>query len=232
MDAKYKLFKKASAQVVVDLGFAPGSWSQVALERTQPDGYILGIDLIPAQPPRGVSTIQGNFLSPGVQGMVKAYLIEEEGRRKEEKRAAKKEKREREKGSPAPEQEGRSGLAEGKAEAEAENTIDGTAGEVKKSQAETQTKKEEEGGKEVDEGTVITEQPSYIDMERTAVRTSELESGRVNPATGASETADLITLKDKKGLRLVDVCLVPPFPQFFFGYGVKMGFRIANQHLD
>ena len=35
---------------------------------------MLGIDVIPAQPPRGVSTIQGNFLSPSVQEEVKRYL--------------------------------------------------------------------------------------------------------------------------------------------------------------
>ena len=55
-------------------GFAPGSWSQVAVNRTTPDGRVIGIDLIPAQPPRGVSTIQGNFLSPAVQDEVRAYV--------------------------------------------------------------------------------------------------------------------------------------------------------------
>ncbi|KAI0855929.1 23S ribosomal RNA methyltransferase [Xylaria cubensis] len=74
MDAKYKLFKRN--QTVIDLGYAPGSWSQVAVERTKPHGRIVGIDLIPAQPPKGVSTIQGNFLSPVVQNIVKEYLVE------------------------------------------------------------------------------------------------------------------------------------------------------------
>lgn len=55
-------------------GFAPGSWSQVAVNRTAPNGRVVGIDLIPAQPPRGVSTIQGNFLSPTVQAEVRAYV--------------------------------------------------------------------------------------------------------------------------------------------------------------
>ncbi|WQF89135.1 Putative ribosomal RNA methyltransferase, FtsJ domain-containing protein [Colletotrichum destructivum] len=72
MDAKYRIFRKG--QTVVDLGYAPGSWSQVAAERTKPNGRILGIDIIPAQPPKGVSTIQGNFLSPDVQDMVKEHL--------------------------------------------------------------------------------------------------------------------------------------------------------------
>ncbi|EPE10005.1 ribosomal rna methyltransferase mrm2 [Ophiostoma piceae UAMH 11346] len=53
-----------------------GSWSQVAVERTKPNGRVVGIDLIPAQPPRGVSTIQGNFLSPAVRELVKELLAQ------------------------------------------------------------------------------------------------------------------------------------------------------------
>ncbi|KZF20111.1 FtsJ-domain-containing protein [Xylona heveae TC161] len=74
MNEKYKIFKKG--QTVVDLGYAPGSWSQVAVDRTAPNGRIIGIDIIPAQPPRGVSTIQGNFLSPQVQAEVKHFLLD------------------------------------------------------------------------------------------------------------------------------------------------------------
>lgn len=44
------------------------------MNRTSPDGRVIGIDLIPAQPPRGVSTIQGNFLSPAIQDEVRAYV--------------------------------------------------------------------------------------------------------------------------------------------------------------
>ncbi|KAH0427408.1 cell division cycle protein [Colletotrichum camelliae] len=73
MDAKYRIFRRG--QTVVDLGYAPGSWSQVAADRTKPHGQVLGIDIIPAQPPKGVSTIQGNFLSHDVQEMVKEYLV-------------------------------------------------------------------------------------------------------------------------------------------------------------
>ncbi|KAJ4383333.1 2' O-ribose methyltransferase [Didymella sp. IMI 355093] len=72
LNEKHKLFKPG--QTVVDLGFAPGSWSQVAVNRTAPDGRVIGIDVIPAQPPRGVSTIQGNFLSPEIQDDVRSYV--------------------------------------------------------------------------------------------------------------------------------------------------------------
>ncbi|KAI5927408.1 FtsJ-like methyltransferase-domain-containing protein [Camillea tinctor] len=74
LDDKHKLFSRG--QLVVDLGYAPGSWSQVAMERTKPTGRVVGIDLIPAQPPKGVSAIQGNFLSPAVQTLLKDYLNE------------------------------------------------------------------------------------------------------------------------------------------------------------
>lgn len=46
------------------------------MDRTRPNGRIIGIDVIPAQPPRGVSTIQGNFLSQTVQDEVKRFLRE------------------------------------------------------------------------------------------------------------------------------------------------------------
>jgi 21S rRNA (uridine2791-2'-O)-methyltransferase len=94
LDSKYHLFRRGKGQVVVDLGFAPGSWSQVAIDRTAPNGTVVGIDIIPAQPPKGVSAIQGNFLSAGVQGMVKQFLLEGEKKRRAERvarRAAQKE---------------------------------------------------------------------------------------------------------------------------------------------
>ena len=37
---------------------------------------MIGIDVIPAQPPKGVSTIQGNFLSQAVQEEVKRFVRE------------------------------------------------------------------------------------------------------------------------------------------------------------
>jgi 21S rRNA (uridine2791-2'-O)-methyltransferase len=52
--------------------------AQVVVERTKPTGRVIGIDIIPAQPPKGVSTIQGNFLSKGVQDEVKRFLSDPE----------------------------------------------------------------------------------------------------------------------------------------------------------
>lgn len=57
-------------------GFAPGSWTQVAVDRTRPNGRVIGIDLLPAAPPKGASAIQGDFLSPQIQAIIKDYLCE------------------------------------------------------------------------------------------------------------------------------------------------------------
>lgn len=46
------------------------------MERTKPHGRVVGIDLLPAQPPKGVSTIQGNFLNLATRNLVKDYLQE------------------------------------------------------------------------------------------------------------------------------------------------------------
>ncbi|KAI7242153.1 hypothetical protein KC330_g14 [Hortaea werneckii] len=75
---KYRLFRPGDT--VVDLGYAPGSWSQVALNRTQPGGRVVGIDIIPAQPPRGVSTLQGDFLSVEIQEELRRFVVEGQGR--------------------------------------------------------------------------------------------------------------------------------------------------------
>ncbi|HLU14574.1 MAG TPA: RlmE family RNA methyltransferase [Burkholderiaceae bacterium] len=59
-----KLLKKGD--VVVDLGAAPGSWSQVARERLRDadgnlHGRIVALDMLPMEPIEGVTFIQGDF---------------------------------------------------------------------------------------------------------------------------------------------------------------------------
>lgn len=84
MNDRYGLFRRN--QTVVDLGYAPGSWSQVAKDATAPNGVVVGIDLIPAQPPRGVTSIQGDFLSPRVRALVKDVLVEQIRRKERDRR--------------------------------------------------------------------------------------------------------------------------------------------------
>lgn len=48
--------------IVVDLGAAPGSWSQYAQKKIGTSGEILAIDRLPMEPIKGVKFIQGDFL--------------------------------------------------------------------------------------------------------------------------------------------------------------------------
>lgn len=80
INEKHKLFKKG--QTVVDLGFAPGAWSQVALSHVGPRGRVLGIDIIPAPPPKGVAAMQANFMSKRTHLAILQYLSDpDRGRR-------------------------------------------------------------------------------------------------------------------------------------------------------
>lgn len=51
----------AAGQVVVDLGAAPGGWSQVAARRVGPSGRVVAIDLLPMDPVSGVTFVQADF---------------------------------------------------------------------------------------------------------------------------------------------------------------------------
>jgi 23S rRNA (uridine2552-2'-O)-methyltransferase len=53
-------------QVVVDLGAAPGGWSQVASEAVGPEGRVVALDLLPIEPLPGVEVLQGDFTEQAV----------------------------------------------------------------------------------------------------------------------------------------------------------------------
>ena len=59
MDKKDRLF--APGQLLVDLGAAPGSWSQVAVAKLGTKGRVVAVDLLPMAPMPGVHFIQGDF---------------------------------------------------------------------------------------------------------------------------------------------------------------------------
>ncbi|MDE0456119.1 MAG: RlmE family RNA methyltransferase [Chromatiales bacterium] len=59
MDARDHLFR--GARVVVDLGAAPGGWSQVARRALPPDGRVVALDVLKMEELPGVEFIQGDF---------------------------------------------------------------------------------------------------------------------------------------------------------------------------
>jgi len=59
IDQREKLFRPGAT--VVDLGAAPGSWSQIAAARVKPGGRVIAIDLLPVVPISGVTILRGDF---------------------------------------------------------------------------------------------------------------------------------------------------------------------------
>ena len=64
LDNKDRLFRPG--QTVVDLGAAPGGWSQVAVERVGDDGTVVASDILEMSPIAGVAFVQGDFTEQSV----------------------------------------------------------------------------------------------------------------------------------------------------------------------
>lgn len=61
---------------VLDLGSAPGGWSQVAAKAVGAKGRVLATDILPMDPIGNVDFIQGDFTSDTVVEQIKAWLGE------------------------------------------------------------------------------------------------------------------------------------------------------------
>jgi len=72
IDERDKLL--APGHVVVDLGAAPGGWSQVAAKKVGPSGRVVGIDLLAMEPIPGVDFVQGDFTRADGLAAVEAAL--------------------------------------------------------------------------------------------------------------------------------------------------------------
>ena len=72
MDDKHGLLRPGAR--VLDLGAAPGGWTQVAVERTAPNGRVVAVDLLPMDPVPGATTIQGDFQDQAVADAALAAL--------------------------------------------------------------------------------------------------------------------------------------------------------------
>jgi len=59
---------------VLDLGSAPGGWSQVAAKAVDAKGRVLATDILPMDPIGNVDFIQGDFTSDTVVEQIKAWL--------------------------------------------------------------------------------------------------------------------------------------------------------------
>jgi 23S rRNA (uridine2552-2'-O)-methyltransferase len=68
LDDKYKLFKRGYR--VVDLGAAPGGWTQVAVQRVGESGKVVGLDLLPMDEITGAILLEGDFQEDAVEKAV------------------------------------------------------------------------------------------------------------------------------------------------------------------
>ena len=59
LDEKYRLFRPG--MTVVDLGAAPGAWSQYAVHKVGKKGRVVAMDLLPIEPIPGVDFLEGDF---------------------------------------------------------------------------------------------------------------------------------------------------------------------------
>lgn len=72
MQEKFRIIRRGD--VVVDLGAAPGSWSQVAAKLVGSDGRVVALDLQPIDPISDVNLVQGDMLDAEVRARVAAMV--------------------------------------------------------------------------------------------------------------------------------------------------------------
>ena len=71
LDERFGLLRGVKA--VVDLGIAPGGWSQV-VRRKLPQSRVVGIDLLPTDPIEGVTILQMDFMDEAAPGKLREAL--------------------------------------------------------------------------------------------------------------------------------------------------------------
>ena len=72
LDERFRLLRPGMR--VVDLGCAPGGWSQVAAERVGPSGAVVGIDLSETDSLPGATLLHGDFRDPEAMAAIRAAL--------------------------------------------------------------------------------------------------------------------------------------------------------------
>jgi 23S rRNA (uridine2552-2'-O)-methyltransferase len=71
IDEKHSLFKPG--MTVLDLGAAPGGWSQVAAQKIKPGG-VIAVDVLEMAPISGVTVIKGDFRHVSIENRVDVVL--------------------------------------------------------------------------------------------------------------------------------------------------------------
>ncbi|KAJ9477609.1 rRNA methyltransferase 2, mitochondrial [Pseudozyma hubeiensis] len=76
LDDRYKFLRPG--RVIVDLGAAPGGWSQAIVERTRSRtiGKVFALDLLPVVGIEGVTSIQGDFLDVDTQERLRRMVAD------------------------------------------------------------------------------------------------------------------------------------------------------------
>lgn len=72
LDEKFNLLRKG--QRIIDLGAAPGGWSQVAAKRIGDNGKLVALDILEMDPIAGAEIIHMDFLSPEAPDKLKELL--------------------------------------------------------------------------------------------------------------------------------------------------------------
>ena len=72
LDSKFHFLKKGSR--VLDLGAAPGGWSQVAIARVGESGRFVAADILPMEPIEGVDIFEADLTDPDVPAKLKDAL--------------------------------------------------------------------------------------------------------------------------------------------------------------
>jgi 23S rRNA (uridine2552-2'-O)-methyltransferase len=72
IDDKDKLIRPG--MTIVDLGSAPGSWSQVAVQRLKGQGKVIALDILDMSPIGGVTFLQGDFREESVLRLLEQTL--------------------------------------------------------------------------------------------------------------------------------------------------------------
>jgi 23S rRNA (uridine2552-2'-O)-methyltransferase len=72
IDDKYRLLKHGAR--VVDLGAAPGGWSEIAARRIGPSGRVIALDILDFKPMTGIEFLKLDFLDNSAPGRLKEML--------------------------------------------------------------------------------------------------------------------------------------------------------------